>query len=156
MMNTCAPLCRKSFQLSSALIWKKLRVKVKGKFHPITGHDGPGRQQRYSSTLSFTSALEGVIGQGHAPTAVPTDMTGYLLYRRLGRPRDRSGRVQKTSPSVGFEPRTVQPVVTCYIYWATKKIKSNCTGGLVDPGTLLDGYKKSRHQWDSNPGPSSL
>ena len=31
----------------------------KGKGHPGTGHEGPEGQQRYSSTLSLTSALDG-------------------------------------------------------------------------------------------------
>jgi hypothetical protein len=33
--------------------------KGKGKGHPITGHEGP-EEYSYSSTLSLTSALEGV------------------------------------------------------------------------------------------------
>jgi hypothetical protein len=33
-------------------------AKVNGKIHPRTGHDGPEVQQRYSSTLSLTSALD--------------------------------------------------------------------------------------------------
>jgi hypothetical protein len=34
-------------------------VKVKGKVHPITGHEGPEVEYRYSSTLPLTSALDG-------------------------------------------------------------------------------------------------
>jgi hypothetical protein len=48
-------------------------------------------------------------GQLHAPVAlfpVPT------LYWRLGGPQDQSRRVQKISPTTGFEPRTAQPVAT--------------------------------------------
>ena len=33
--------------------------KGKGKVHPRTGHEGPKGKQRYSSTLSLTSALDG-------------------------------------------------------------------------------------------------
>ena len=36
-----------------------LHGKGKGKVHPRTGHEGPNGEQRYSSTLSFTSALDG-------------------------------------------------------------------------------------------------
>jgi hypothetical protein len=36
----------------------KGKGKVKGKGHPRTGHEGPEREQRYSSTLSLTSALD--------------------------------------------------------------------------------------------------
>jgi hypothetical protein len=38
----------------------------------------------YSSTLSLTSALDGVCGQRHASAAVPPGQTHYPLYRRLG------------------------------------------------------------------------
>ena len=36
--------------------------------------------------------------------------TLYPLYRRLGGPRDWSGRVGKNSPPMGFETRTIQPI----------------------------------------------
>jgi hypothetical protein len=51
----------------------------------------------------------GVGGQRHAPAALPPVITRYPLYRRLGRPQGRSGRVRKISPPPGFESRTVQP-----------------------------------------------
>jgi len=47
------------------------RVKGKGKFHPITGHEGPEGEYMYSSTLSLTLARDGVGGQSHAPAALP-------------------------------------------------------------------------------------
>jgi hypothetical protein len=40
----------------------------------------------------------GVGSQRHAPAALPPGMTRYPLYRRLGRPHGRSGRVLKISP----------------------------------------------------------
>jgi len=36
-----------------------LIVYSKGKVHPRTGHEGAEEEQRYSSTLSLTSALDG-------------------------------------------------------------------------------------------------
>ena len=36
-----------------------VNVKVKGKVHPRTGHEGPEGEQMYSSTLPSTSALDG-------------------------------------------------------------------------------------------------
>jgi hypothetical protein len=36
------------------------------------------------------------------------------LYKRLGRPQGRSGRVRKISPSPGFHHRTFQPVASRY------------------------------------------
>ena len=56
----------------------------------------------------------GVGGQHHAPAALPPGKTRYPLYRRLGRPQGRSGRVRKISPPPGFDPRTVQPVASRY------------------------------------------
>jgi len=52
----------------------------------------------------------GVSGQHHAPAALPPGKTRYPLCRRLGGLQGRSGRVRKISPSLGFDPRTVQPV----------------------------------------------
>ena len=57
-----------------------------------TGHKGPEREYKYSSTLSLTSALEGVGGQCHAW----------------------SGQVWKILPPPGFDPWTVQPIASHY------------------------------------------
>jgi len=45
--------------------------KGKGKFHRITGHEGPELEKNYSSTFPSTSVLDGVGGQRHAPAALP-------------------------------------------------------------------------------------
>ena len=66
----------------------------------------------YSSTISSTSALDGVGGQRHAPAALHLGKTRYSLYGRLGGPHGRSGRVRKISLPPGFDPRTVQPVAS--------------------------------------------
>jgi hypothetical protein len=42
------------------------------------------------------------------------------IYRRLGEPQDRSGRVRKISLPPGFDRRTVQPVASRYTDWATR------------------------------------
>jgi hypothetical protein len=42
----------------------------------------------------------------------PPGKTRHPLYRRLGGPQGRSGRVRKISPPPGFDPRTVQPVAS--------------------------------------------
>jgi hypothetical protein len=42
----------------------------------------------------------------------PEKQTWYPLYRRLSGPQGRSGRLRKISPPPGFDPRTVQPVVS--------------------------------------------
>jgi hypothetical protein len=73
-------------------------IKRKGKVHPRTNHEG----------------LEGVGGQRHAPAALPPGKTRYPLYRRLGGPQNRSGRMRKISPPPEFDPRTAQPVASRY------------------------------------------
>jgi len=54
----------------------------------------------------------GVGGQRHALATLPSGKTQYPLCRRLGGPQGWSGWVQKISPPLGFDPRTVQPVVS--------------------------------------------
>ena len=46
------------------------RIK-KVKVHPITGHEGPEREYRYSSTLSLILEPDGVGGQHHTLVALP-------------------------------------------------------------------------------------
>jgi len=46
------------------------------KVHPRTSHEGTVGEQKYSSTLSLSSALEGVGGQLHAPAALPRERPG--------------------------------------------------------------------------------
>ena len=41
-------------------------------------------------------------GQRHAPAAIPPGKVRYPLYRRLGGPQGRSGRVRKISPPTGI------------------------------------------------------
>ena len=41
-------------------LWGKGKGKGKGKTHPRTGNEAPEGEKRYSSTLSLTSALDGV------------------------------------------------------------------------------------------------
>jgi hypothetical protein len=60
----------------------------------------------------------GVGGQRHTPASLPPGMTQYPLYKRLGRPQGQSGRVLKTLPPTGFDPRTVQLVASRYTDWA--------------------------------------
>jgi hypothetical protein len=57
-------------------------------------------------------------GQRHTPAALPPGKTRYPLYKRLGGPHGRSGRVRKISPPPGVEPRTFQPVAIRYTDWA--------------------------------------
>jgi hypothetical protein len=74
----------------------------------------------------------GVGGQRHAPAALPTGKTRYLLYRRLGGLQDRSGQVWKISPPPGFDPRTVKPVASRYIEYT----RLNFNGGVYSADVL--------------------
>jgi hypothetical protein len=62
--------------------------------------------------LDLSAGREG--GQQYAAAALPPGKTRYPLYRRLGGPKDRSGRVRKISFPPGFDPRTVQSVASYY------------------------------------------
>ena len=52
----------------------------------------------YSSTLSLTSAPDGMGGKHNAPTALTPGKSRYSLYRVLGGPQGRSERVRKIMP----------------------------------------------------------
>jgi len=82
---------------------RNVKYKEKGKVQTRTGHEGPERELRYSSSLSLTSALDGLGGQRHDPAALlPGDPVP--IYRRLGgaQSRCRSGRVWRISLLAGF------------------------------------------------------
>jgi hypothetical protein len=59
-------------------------------------------------------------GQRHALVALPSGKDKrYPLYRRVGGPQGRSGRVRKIPPPPpGFDPWTVQPVASIYADYA--------------------------------------
>ena len=66
--------------------------------HPITWHESIDGASRYSSTLSFTTALDGGGGWFTVwPGRFISVMTRYPLYRGWVGPRGRSGRVRKIS-----------------------------------------------------------
>ena len=102
------------YQISLISVVSFIKHAGKGKFHPTTGHEDPQAEYRYSSTLSLTSALDGVGGQRHASAALTPGKTRYPSYRTLGGPQGLSGRVRKISPPPGYDPRTVQPVTSRY------------------------------------------
>jgi hypothetical protein len=72
----------------------------------------------YSCILSLTAAIDGVGGQRHNSAAIPPGKTRYPMYRGLGGPQGRSGRMRKISPPPGFGPRSFQPVASRYIEYA--------------------------------------
>ena len=62
-------------------------------------------------------------GYRHSPAASPLRMSRYSLYRRLGGPQGRSGRVRKISPFTG-------------IRFADRPARSESLYGLRYPGRL--------------------
>jgi len=93
------------------------RLKHVGKVHPRTVHEGPDREQMYRFTFLWPRCCMGVGSQRHDPAALPPGRTRYPLNRRLGGPQARSRRVRKMSPTLGFDPWTVQPVASRYADW---------------------------------------
>ena len=62
----------------------------------------------------MTAALEGGEWSAVRPgRTLPLGKTQYPLYRRLGGPQGRSERAENLAQP-GFDPRTVQPVVSRY------------------------------------------
>jgi hypothetical protein len=69
----------------------------------------------------------GVGGQRHIPATLPLRMTRYPFYRRLGGSQGISGRVQKISPPLGFDPGN-QPVARCCTGYAiSARLRVFCT-----------------------------
>ena len=70
-------------------------------------------KQSYSSTLSLTSAQDGLGGQSQAPAALPPEKRAgtHCTGGRVG-PRAGVDRWGKSSPPPGFDPRDIQPVAS--------------------------------------------
>jgi hypothetical protein len=70
----------------------------------------------YTSTLTSTSALDGVGWSTPRHSRFTPGKDTVPLYRRLVGPQGRSGRVWKISPPppAGFDPLTVQAVASRY------------------------------------------
>ena len=79
------------------------------KVHPRTGHEGPGGEKRYSSTLSFTSALDGVGGQRHTPTTLPRERDPVPIVQKAGWAPGPVWTDAAISPSPGFDPEPSSP-----------------------------------------------
>jgi hypothetical protein len=91
------------------------QVKVKGKVHPITGHEGPEVEQRYSSILSFNfSAIRGWVINAMPWSLYPWDRPGTHCIE-AGWAQGWSGWLWKISPPPGFNPWTIQLVMSCDI-----------------------------------------
>ena len=108
------PLCKFCTPAMLSLLIRKSTVEV----HPITGHEGPEGQWRYTSILYLSSALDGAGGQRHTPG-------NDLVYCTEGWfcPRASWNACEKSCPN--WDPRTVQPiashctnyVIVAHHYW---------------------------------------
>ena len=77
--------------------------KGKGKGSPYNRPLGPRGWVEVYPYPFMTSALRwGLVGQHHAPAALPPGKTRYPLYRRLGGLQGRSWRVRKIWPPTGI------------------------------------------------------
>jgi hypothetical protein len=88
----------RSFHLIAPPASRMLTNESNGTVHPRTGHKGPEGEERYSSTLSLTSALDEVGSQRQAPANLLPGKIRYPMFRRQGGVQGRSGRVRKISP----------------------------------------------------------
>ena len=81
---------------------------IGGNVHPRTGHEGPEGCRGYLWLYSFFNiSADGVGGHRHAPAALPPGKTRCPLYRRMGGPQGRSGRVLKISTPGSASPQRV-------------------------------------------------
>ena len=71
-------------------------------------------EQATRATLTLVLALDGSGWLSPRTGRLTLGMTQYPFYRRLGGPQGRSGWVRKILFPPGFDPRTVQPVASCY------------------------------------------
>ena len=98
------PLLKNKLQPGWWLSWSRyepfasaIKIKVK------VNHEGPEGEQMYVSTLPSTSALDWVWVVNATPRSLyPREKTRYPLYRKLGGPQGRSGRVRKILPPIGI------------------------------------------------------
>ena len=90
-------------------------VQHKGEFHRITYHEKPEVEYRYSSTLSLTSALDGVGWTKPRPCLfTPLERPDTHCIGGWVGPRAGLDGPGKSRPPQGFDPRTVQPVASRY------------------------------------------
>ena len=99
-------------------------IKVKFTEEEATKAQGGGGGHE-SSTLSLISSLDvGLVSSTPRPL-YSRIRPGTYLYRGLGGPHGRSGRVRKISPPPRFDPRTVKSTASRYTDWAIPAHRRN-------------------------------
>jgi hypothetical protein len=91
---------------------------AKAEFHPLTGHEGPEKEQRHNSTLPLTLVLDKGGWSKPRPSRslcleIPSaHCTEDWVGSTVG--LDRCG---KSRPPVGFDSQTIQPVVSYHTHY---------------------------------------
>jgi hypothetical protein len=98
----------------------------KGYVHPRTGNERPEEEQRYNSTLSWTSDLCGSGDQRYGPAALSSGKRPgiHFIGGWVGLKTGLDG-CRKIDLQPGFDPRTVQPVAGRCTNWAIPARKIN-------------------------------
>ena len=110
-------------------LWKILTVKwikVKGNGHPRTGHEGTEGEQRYSSTLTLTSTLDG--GGWSAPRPgrfTPRKDPVPIVQEAVWASGPVWTGAENLAPLPGFYPQIVRPVSSRYTDWAIAAHRQN-------------------------------
>jgi hypothetical protein len=87
----------------------------KGKVHPRTGHESSeGGIYSFFNLGVRWGWVVNVTPRAFYSAPPPGKETRYPLYRKLGGPQGRCGRVRKITPPPGFNPPTIQPVASGY------------------------------------------
>jgi hypothetical protein len=117
--RSCASPCAITFQLDSTarpshfmsrfIVYTSFKGKRKGKVHPKTGHEVDVLLYSFFNLGTRWGGWSTPRSDRFTP-----GKTRYPLYKRLGGPQDRSGRVREILPPPGFDPQTVQPVQSRY------------------------------------------
>jgi hypothetical protein len=94
----------------------------------------------------------------NAPAAFPPGQTRYPCPRRLGGPQGRSGLARNISPPPGFDPRTVQPLITTVSATTALQSQSSSTWFYAPPThhvMVAATYKNAANNF-SGPFPSDF
>jgi len=86
------------------VLWKL----QKGKVYPRTGHEGLEGDSFFNLSSSWGWVVNAM------PRLLFPRKDLVPMNRRLGAPQGTSGQVWKNSPFTRFDPKTVQPMVSCY------------------------------------------
>jgi hypothetical protein len=76
-----------------------IHIQGKSKGHPLTGHENPEGDYTYRSTLSLTSALDGVVVNATPRLLYPRNRDPVPILQGLAGSQRRSGRVRKIAPT---------------------------------------------------------